>query len=442
MTWTGRGDPSLTEPVPMTRGHRQGSVSSAELRGLERAPKRGPWRGFVFLVLLIVAILVGGAVLVGPRFRDAAYDLAKTNPQIMRMPLVPDIVRDRLGDRLEAPAGDRAIPQRFTVAAGQGVADIARALQDQGLVLEPLAFSYLAVTQGVEDKLHTGSFNLDPTMTPQQILTRLQAPPDPVTAKVFVPVRSGLRIEQITALLQTKRVGFDPDEFYQLAMNPPDWVRKEFPWLKALPKGRSLEGFLGSDSNLAIDADLTADGFLRILLTDWEKSVGPSVIAQVEASGQDFYDVLTLASIVERETALDRERALVAGVYVNRLARGGETAGFLQADPTLSYAVDTDRLARLRSDGKFDQWRKYAFWSAVTKQKDRKVSSPMQSYQTYQHPGLPDGPIDSPTLPSILAAASPDTKDDYLYFVACPGSKSHKFAKTYQQHRQNVARCG
>jgi len=158
----------------MTRGHRQGSVSSAELRGLERAPKRGPWRGFVFLVLLIVAILVGGAVLVGPRFRDAAYDLAKTNPQIMRMPLVPDIVRDRLGDRLEAPAGDRAIPQRFTVAAGQGVADIARALQDQGLVLEPLAFSYLAVTQGVEDKLHTGSFNLDPTMTPQVLQTTLR----------------------------------------------------------------------------------------------------------------------------------------------------------------------------------------------------------------------------------------------------------------------------
>ena len=112
----------------------------------------------------------------------------------------------------------------------------------------------------------------------------------------------------------------------------------------------------------------------------------------------DFYEVLTLASIVERETSVDSERDLVAGVYTNRLSEGGETAGLLQADPTVSYAVDTDRLAKLRRDGKFDEWQKYRFWSAVKKQASRRVSEDMVSYQTYQNPGLPDGPIDSPTL--------------------------------------------
>ena len=125
MTWTGR-DPQLTEPVPVTSGYRQGSVSGARVLGLERAPQRGPWRGLVFLSLLMLVILVGGGLFVGPRLRDAAYDIARTNPQFMRMPMVPDIVRERLGDRLMQPAGDRAIRVKFTIEAGQGVSEIAR----------------------------------------------------------------------------------------------------------------------------------------------------------------------------------------------------------------------------------------------------------------------------------------------------------------------------
>jgi UPF0755 protein len=439
MTWSGR-DPQLSEPLPVTNGYRQGSVSGAQVRGLERAPQRGPWRGLVFLALLMAIIVVGGGVFAGPRLQDAAFDLAGSNPQIMRMPLVPGIVRERLGDRLDQPAGDRAIPVKFTVEAGQGVSVIARNLQRQGLLLEPLAFTYLAVTEGVDDKLHTGTFSLDPTMTPQQILDRMQSPPDPETTKVLVPIQTGRRIEQITATLQTKKIGFQPEEFYQLATHPPAWVREEFPWLRALPEGRSLEGFLGA-GNFVVESDLSAEGFLRTLLADWEKDIGPDVIKEVEDEGLDFYEILTIASIVEKETSQDRERRLVAGVYTNRLARGGETAGYLQADPTLSYAVDTDKLRRLREDGKFDQWQKYVFWRALTKQASRKVSSELQSYQTYQNAGLPDGPIDSPTLTSILAAANPDTSDGYYFFNACKGDKTHTFAKTYKQHQKNVAKC-
>lgn len=442
MTWTGR-DPQLSEPMPVTNGYRQGSVSGARVRGLERAPRRGPWRGFVFLALLMAVILVGGVVFAGPRLRDMAFDLARSNPQMMRMPMVPDIVRERLGAGIDQPAGDRAIPVKFKVEAGQGVSEIARNLQREGLLAEPLAFTYLAVTQGVDSQLHTGSFSLDPTMTPQQLLNRLEQPPDPETTKVFLPIRSGLRIEQITALLlkEKAKLAFNAEEFYQLAMHPPNWIRDEFPWLRELPEGHSLEGFLGADSNLAIESDVSAEGFLRILLTDWEKDIGPEIIKEVKDDGLDFYEVLTLASIVEKETAEDRERRLVAGVYTNRLNRGGETAGMLQADPTVSYAVDTDKLTRLTRDGKFDEWQKYGFWAPVKKQASRKVSPSMQSYQSYQVPGLPDGPINSPTRASILAAANPDTKDGYYFFNACEGSKTHSFAKTYKQHQKNVAKC-
>jgi UPF0755 protein len=388
----------------------------------------------------MAAILIGGAAFAGPRLGSMAFDLARTNPQVMQLPLVPDIVRDRLGAAAFEAAGDRATVIKFKVQAGQGVGQVAGALADQGLLRDPLAFTYLAVTQGVDGKLHTGTFNLTATMTPQQILDRLQSPPDPESGNIFLPIQSGRRIEQITATLTNKQaeLAFSAQEFYDLAMHPPAWVREEFPWLKALPKGRSLEGFLGADSNLTIASDLTADGFLRVLLADWEKDIGPGIIKEVEDKGLDFYETLTLASIVEKETSQERERRKVAGVYTNRLQRGGETAGFLQADPTVSYAVDTDTLAKRP----IAQWPKYLFWGPVKNQAKKKVSAGMQSYQTYQNPGLPDGPIVSPTLASILAAADPDTKDGYYFFVACPNSKTHTFAKTYAQHKKNVDKCG
>ena len=87
MTWTGR-DPQLTEPMPVTNGYRQGSISGAQVRGLERAPRRGPWRGLVFLIVLVAVIVVGGGVFGAQRLRDFAFDFAASNPQVMRMPLL------------------------------------------------------------------------------------------------------------------------------------------------------------------------------------------------------------------------------------------------------------------------------------------------------------------------------------------------------------------
>ena len=121
VTWTGRGDPTLTEPVTSAHVQRQGSVSSRELLGLKRARPRGPWRGLVFLALLMAVIVVGGVVVVGPRLRDAAYDISKSNPQLMRLPFVPEIVKERLGANLDTPFSNRATPVKFTIEGGETV---------------------------------------------------------------------------------------------------------------------------------------------------------------------------------------------------------------------------------------------------------------------------------------------------------------------------------
>jgi UPF0755 protein len=437
MTFPGRGDPGVTDQIG-TRGHRQGSVSSRELRGLEPVERgSGTWRGVLFLGVLTLALLVVVIVVAGPQFREIAFNVARDNPQAMRLPFVGDVVKERLGADLTRPAGDDDTPRPFLVEANESVSRIADNLVSEGFLRQPLAFEYLAVANGVDGRFQAGSFTLNRAMTPQQVVDRLVEPPDPPVAKALVDLRPGLRLEQIAAKLVSRHMEMDVNEFYQLALNPPADIRNAYPFLKDLPAGRSLEGYLGA-GNFQVDVDISPELLLRMLLDDWQRDVGPGVIEEARQKHLDFRDVLTVASLVEKETSADAERARIAGVYWNRLDPDRNRTGLLGADPTVIYAVDSGKLRR-REIG---TWDRYTFWTVPKGGvSGAKVPEDLASYQTYQNPGLPDGPIATPTLASIRAALNPDTRGSYLYFYACPGSKTHKFAKTLGEHNRNIDSC-
>ncbi|MEA2621720.1 MAG: hypothetical protein QOH61_630 [Chloroflexota bacterium] len=430
------------------RGIRQGSIT----RGSSAAPgyraRRGgaTWRGVIFLLVLAVAVVGLGLFVAAPAFRTFARGLANDNAQALGYPFVADVVKQDLGDALTKPAGTAADPIRFTVETGAGVRQIGVSLTQAGLIREPMVFQYLVVTQGLDGKVQTGVFTLRKTMTPQQIVDRLLKPPDPVPVTIGFSPRLGLRIEQLAALLvemqqnpETGSVPLTTDvaEFYDIAQHPPADLIADYPFLSTLPAGNSLEGFL-SGGVYTLPPGASADDIVRTLLDGWQTSIGPDVVKQAQDAKLDFYQVLTVASIVERETGTDAERAKIAGVYWNRLDHDLNRTQLMNADPTVIYAVDTDKLAKT----KLDTWNTYTFWLPVgSSLNDVTVSPDLQSFQTYQTPGLPAWPIATPSKASILAAISPDTKDKYLYFYACPGSDKHKFAKTLAQHNQNIASC-
>jgi UPF0755 protein len=182
---------------------------------------------------------------------------------------------------------------------------------------------------------------------------------------------------------------------------------------------------------------VTPEELLRMLLDAWQEENGETVAAAKEA-GKDYYEVLTLASIVEKEAGVDEERALIAGVYVNRVAaKGAPTYGLLNADPTVFYAYDTGQLR----ETDVSEWPLYAFNNRPQGQSlnDMKVPDDLASFQTYQNPGLPDGPICTPSRASIDAALEPDTNDKFLFFVAKnDNTRTHAFAKTLTEHQRNV----
>ena len=159
----------------------------------------------------------------------------------------------------------------------------------------------------------------------EQLVGALLLAQEPV---ITISFREGLRLEQMTAKLQTLTVGFDPAEFYRLAKDPPASLLATAPWL-VLPKGASLEGFLYPDTYTVL-ADTSAEELLAILLARFHEVVGDARMEVPKERGLTFFQVVTLASIVEQEAQVDAERPLIAGVYQNRL----KIEMALQADPT------------------------------------------------------------------------------------------------------------
>jgi UPF0755 protein len=431
--------------LPPQRGaSRVGIVEGWELRRTRRRNgNAGAWKGLIFVAGFLIVLVVGGWLAARPIIGPAVTGLFEENPGVMNMPIVADLLRAELGDRVGKPASSEETEVKFVIESGQSVDDIQENLVDAGLLTDPLAFRYLIMADKVDQLIQAGTYTMSTRMSPEQVVARLAGDPDPPTPVVNLALRPGLRIEQIAAYLQAQKeetqLQLDPKEFLELATNPRPELFDEFPFLRQIPEGNSLEGYLAGGV-YPVPIDITADEFLQLLLQEWDDDAG-DLVAQAKKRGRDFYEVLTLASLVEREVKSDADRAKVAGVYTNRLdpKLNGATGGLMQADPTVVYASDTMRLR----DQAMAKWPNYLFWDTlgVADLASVPVSPDLQSHQTYVTPGLPDWPIATPSRASIEAVLDPDRRKDFLFFYACPGSDTHTFAKTAAAHSRNIAKC-
>ncbi len=401
---------------------------------LPRSQRRRRRRWLIGLVVLAV-VLVGGVIVLPPLSGAALRAAADANPDLMRLSFVADAVGEIMDGRPDRAAGTDPTPVEFVVESGMSSGQITDALVARDLVTDRLAFEYVLAQDGGFDRLLAGTHMLNRTMSPRQVAAALEGPAQTATG-VTVALRDGLRLEQVTAYLETLGLAnFDAQQFYDLASNPPASLRDKFAWLSVVPAGKSLEGFLGAGI-FDVDPAITTEQLLETLLQRWQASPSYALIAQAQQQGRDFYDLVTLASIVEREAAVDEERPLIAGVFQNRLdGKGGPP--LLDADPVVIYVKDTLQLRDLP----IGEWRNYVFWTLndMGSPTNFQVPDDLFGYQVYHSRGLPPTPICSPGLASLEAALNPDTATGYLYFVAKnDGSHTHAFARTYAEHQANV----
>jgi UPF0755 protein len=394
-------------------------------------------RLFLFIVVLAAVVLIAGLTVLRPVVSRAVVDYASKNPSALKLPFVADLVREDLGPALTDAVSADATDVRFDVVDGDTAQSIAIRLQADGLLRDSRSLIFIATEQDLTTSLESGTYFLRPNMTPQQIVTSLLVSHQ---VAVTIGLRESLRLEQITAKLQTVQgLTMDVKAFYQEVKQPPASLLNDYPWLTAvLPKGASLEGFLAA-ATYTVPPDITADDFVRMLLDTWYQQVGAELLNVPASRGATFYQVLSLASIVERETGNDADRAKIAGVYVNRSKPNHETAGFLGSDPTIFYVHDSLALAAMP----FEQWQQYVFWAPLPKNTSLPAVLPtdLACYNTYTSKGLVPGPICTPSVASIKAALNPDTSGGYYYFLATKTGET-VYAKTYAQHQANILKYG
>ncbi len=397
----------------------------------------GLLRLLVFIVVLAGVVLVASLTVLRPVIAKAVVDYASKNPSALNLPFVADFVREDLGKALTDAPGATGTEVKFEVSDGDTAQTIATRLQTVGLLIDARSLVFLATEQGLSTSLQTGTYFLRANMTPQQIVTSLLVSHQ---VAVTIGLREGLRLEQITAKLETViGLTMDVKAFYTEAKHPPAALLGDYPWLTAvLPRGASLEGFLGA-ATYTVPPDITADEFVRDQLDAWYQQVGADLLKVPAARGLTFYQVLSLASIVDHETSIGADRAKIAGVYQNRLKPNTQTAGLLQADPTVLYVHDSLALAK----DPFEEWQLYVFWAPMTAGTSLPADLPVDlaGFNTYASKGLIPGPICTPTVASIEAALNPDTKDGYLFFLSRKDGTA-VYARTYAEHLANIKRYG
>lgn len=303
---------------------------------------------------------------------------------------------------LKAPyrgfAGDEVFVE---IPAGSGVAGIASRLAAAGVVPHALIFRLAARLSGEERRLQAGEYRFAEAASPGDIVARL-ARGDVYTRSVRF--REGLTIWEMATVFESSGLG-TAAEFLVEARDVSRITDLD-------PRAESLEGFLFPDT-YQLPRAAGAKGTVDAMVAGFRRAFDANLQAAAAARGLSVRDVVTMASIVEKETAQAEERPMVSAVYQNRLRIGMG----LQCDPTVIYA--------LQLAGR---------WTGNLTREHLRMDSP---YNTYRYAGLPPGPIASPGRSSIEAAVRPAVVP-YLYFVS-RNDGTHAFAATLAEHNRNVA---
>lgn len=285
------------------------------------------------------------------------------------------------------------------IPRGSALPAVAGKLEAAGVIRSARAFALLARLQRRADALRAGEYAFAPSLTAGEVLDRLAAGAV-LTHRVVLP--EGLRMEEVAARIEAAGLGSAPD-FLAVARDPANAAAFGV-------EGASLEGYLFPET-YELARGVPARDIARMMVDHFLTVWGP-IEPIARERGLSMREVVVLASLIEKETGAPEERPLIAAVFLNRLRRGMR----LETDPAVIYGI-ADFDGNLRRVHLQD------------------ASNP---YNTYQHAGLPPGPIANPGAFALRAVVEPATAD-YLYFVAKKDG-THQFSRTYGEHVRAVNR--
>jgi len=284
----------------------------------------------------------------------------------------------------------------FPINQGDSLDQILTGLTHLGLIRHTNEFRAYLIYSGIDTRIQPGEYFISPGLSELEVAQIISNPTTPLTT---VSILAGWRAEEIAETFADLGLDLNPDHFLQI-------VRDE-----------NKEGFL-APGNYQVSRDISATSLVNLFYEQFISQITPELEARINEQGLSLDQAVILASIVEREAIIEEEMPLIASVFINRLREGLN----LGADPTVQYA--------LGYNGTQGVW-----WTNPLSLDDLKLPS---SYNTYENPGLPPGPICNPS-PTALDAVSNPAQTTFLYFrAACDGSGLHLFAETFEEHLANA----
>ncbi|MBP1999033.1 UPF0755 protein [Paenibacillus shirakamiensis] len=311
------------------------------------------------------------------------------------------------------PVKVSTLSKKLTLDKGLGTASIADRLEQEGVIKNGLLFKVYLKVKSQGSHFQAGVYEMNPGITYDQIIDKLNHGDIVKAAMMKFTIPEGYTIKQITEKLSQEH-DVDSAKFLALAKNP-EGINS--PLLKEIPADNKrlyrLEGLLFPETYDMKKGSTEAEIITRMLNeTQSQLDSIPDFKAKLETSHKSLNELLTAASLIEREVVADPERSRVASVIDNRLKDGMK----LEIDATVQYLLGKPKERLVNSDL-------------------RKIDNP---YNTYIYKGLPPGPIASPSLKSIEAVLNPEITAYKFYVTKKDGSQEHLFAKTYAEHLVNI----
>jgi UPF0755 protein len=291
----------------------------------------------------------------------------------------------------------QAGPRVVDIPPHQGLTGVAGRLDEAGVIRSPLGFMLLALARGTARSLKAGEYEIPQGSNTLAVLNQLEGGRVRQHAVLF---REGGTLTELARILETERLARS-DDVHRVARDPV--------FLKTLDvQAETLEGYLYPDTYQFVKG-MTTEEILARMVARMRDQISPDLLERARAREFNVHQVLTLASIIEKEAVVRGEMPLISAVFWNRLKIDMP----LQADPTVQFAVGKDGKALTRAD--------------------LQVDSP---YNTYRRQGLPPGPIASPSRAAIEAAVKPAAVN-YLYFVSVD-DRRHHFSANLAEHNAAV----
>lgn len=346
------------------------STKKAELKNLDY--KKSFWKSKLFIIITSICVFVLTILAVTTLYMNHFLHEKNNNKQAVEVVIVK----------------------------GETVQKIAKGLKDKGVIEHDLPFLFYLKYKGLSGQLIAGEYQIQGSLTPLQVLDILTSG-RVASKKITIP--EGWTISDIGDYLQKNNI-VTKEEFTAATKK-----QYNYDFLATKPANVGLEGYLFPDT-YQISLKASAEDIVNKMLTNFDSRLTPDLKTEIAGSGMNLHQVLTMASIVEREVSKPEDRKVVAGIFSSRLKDGMP----LQSDVTVLYSLGVK--------------------DKILTEADLKFASP---YNTYLNKGLPIGPINNPGIDTIEATLKP-TITEYRYFLAADGKVY--YSKTLAEHQEKVTK--